>query len=275
MTWLARVLAARDFPLERLARDLELAADVVAERLPRRAAALAPRLEEAGSLVRALADEQADAPVGPAGRLAKAYVAAIVAGRPAIARATVERAVEEGMPVAEAYVGVLQPALYEIGDLWAAGRVSVAQEHLATATTQVLAARLAARLPRAERGSGTVVVAASEGELHALGTRFVAELLEAAGWTVLELGASTPVLDLVTLVARERPRAVGLSTSLTTNLRAAEEAFARLRALPAAPLLAAGGRAYGGDAELARRLGADFFAPDPLALLARLREHAG
>ena len=31
VAWLARVLAARDFPLDRLARDLELCADVVAE----------------------------------------------------------------------------------------------------------------------------------------------------------------------------------------------------------------------------------------------------
>ena len=30
VAWLARVLAARDFPLERLARDLEIAAEVVA-----------------------------------------------------------------------------------------------------------------------------------------------------------------------------------------------------------------------------------------------------
>ena len=33
LDWLAGVLAARDFPLERLARDLELAAAVVAERV--------------------------------------------------------------------------------------------------------------------------------------------------------------------------------------------------------------------------------------------------
>ncbi|HKP91311.1 MAG TPA: hypothetical protein VJT75_15210 [Thermoleophilaceae bacterium] len=33
LAWLARVLAARDFPLERLARNLEIAADVVRERL--------------------------------------------------------------------------------------------------------------------------------------------------------------------------------------------------------------------------------------------------
>jgi hypothetical protein len=39
--WLARVLAARDFPVERLARDLEIAADVARERLggPERAIA--------------------------------------------------------------------------------------------------------------------------------------------------------------------------------------------------------------------------------------------
>ena len=34
--WLARVLAARDFPLERLARNVELAGAVLAERLPQR-----------------------------------------------------------------------------------------------------------------------------------------------------------------------------------------------------------------------------------------------
>jgi hypothetical protein len=33
VSWLARVLEARDFPLDRFARDLELAADVVDERL--------------------------------------------------------------------------------------------------------------------------------------------------------------------------------------------------------------------------------------------------
>jgi hypothetical protein len=34
VAWLAKVLEAREFPLDRLARDLELAADVVRERVP-------------------------------------------------------------------------------------------------------------------------------------------------------------------------------------------------------------------------------------------------
>lgn len=42
--WLARVLAARGYPLERLARDLEIAADVVVERWGERGSPVADRL---------------------------------------------------------------------------------------------------------------------------------------------------------------------------------------------------------------------------------------
>jgi hypothetical protein len=47
--WLARVLEARDFPLERLARSLELCAEVAADRIDD---AVAGRLGEAAAFVR-------------------------------------------------------------------------------------------------------------------------------------------------------------------------------------------------------------------------------
>jgi hypothetical protein len=47
--WLADVLAARDFPLDHLADNLEIAADVMGER----SAAVAERLRNASALVRA------------------------------------------------------------------------------------------------------------------------------------------------------------------------------------------------------------------------------
>ncbi len=51
--WLGRVLAARDFPLDRLARDLELCADVVAETGAAWAPDVAQRLRRATSAVTA------------------------------------------------------------------------------------------------------------------------------------------------------------------------------------------------------------------------------
>lgn len=51
--WLARVLGARDYPLERLARSLELASDVLAERVPDRRDDVVELLAGAASSVRA------------------------------------------------------------------------------------------------------------------------------------------------------------------------------------------------------------------------------
>jgi hypothetical protein len=49
--WLARVLEARGFPVDRLARDLELAAEVVGEQVAA-GEEMAARLREAGAMVR-------------------------------------------------------------------------------------------------------------------------------------------------------------------------------------------------------------------------------
>lgn len=52
LDWLARVLAARDFPLERLARNLGLAADVLEEQDGLDATSSARRLRENGERLR-------------------------------------------------------------------------------------------------------------------------------------------------------------------------------------------------------------------------------
>lgn len=53
ISWLANVLHARDFPLDRLAHDLELAAEAVEEELGAEAAAIAASLRESARSVRA------------------------------------------------------------------------------------------------------------------------------------------------------------------------------------------------------------------------------
>jgi hypothetical protein len=53
IAWLANVLRSRGFPLEHLARNLELAASVVEDRLTEPGAAVADRLRAAAATVRA------------------------------------------------------------------------------------------------------------------------------------------------------------------------------------------------------------------------------
>jgi len=51
VSWLAKILEAREFPLDRLARDLDIAAEVVGQRIPG-SGPVAAALTRAGAMVR-------------------------------------------------------------------------------------------------------------------------------------------------------------------------------------------------------------------------------
>jgi MerR family transcriptional regulator, light-induced transcriptional regulator len=198
------------------------------------------------------------------------YVDALVAGDLALAERLIEDA---GTDVRTLYLQVLQPALYEIGRRWQEAEISVAQEHLATATTQSLMARLAGRLDsRGPRRDKRVLVACAEGELHSIGVRMVADFLEADGWEVLQLGASTPAPDLAQLVDLERPELVALSTTTAGSLPGVAEVLERLATVRPRPLVVVGGQMWTEEMRrAANELGADLVARDPRALVATLR----
>src|ERR1043165_6586800 len=98
--------------------------------------------------------------------LRQRYVDALVAGDLAVAVRLVE---DSDADVRSLYLDVLQPALYEIGHRWEEVEISVAQEHLATATTQSLMARLAERFVSCSRRERKVLVACGDGEVHSVG----------------------------------------------------------------------------------------------------------
>jgi MerR family transcriptional regulator, light-induced transcriptional regulator len=189
--------------------------------------------------------------------LRSTYVDAVVAGD----LATAERLLD-GVDVRTLYLEVLQPALYEIGRRWEEAEISVAQEHLATATTQSLMARLTERLDGGARRDRRVLVACAEGELHSIGVRMVADFLEADGWDVLFVGALSPPAAVAELAAAQGVDVVALSAALAQRVPEIVRAVEALRALETVPVIAVGGQAFGGDADVAIRTGADMYAPD-------------
>lgn len=203
------------------------------------------------------------------------YVDALVRPDPRGARAVVEALIDTGQPARDIYMDVLGPALVEVGRQWQQAHITVAHEHLATATTKVIMARLAPLVGQPPPNGRRIVLACSPGELHGVGLRMVADFLEGDGWEVLELGADTPTEDLVAIVSSERPDAVGLSTALSLHLADAAATVGRLKALDPAPLVLVGGAAYGDDAELAARVGADGYAANAATTSTLLRDRFG
>jgi len=188
------------------------------------------------------------------------YVDALVSGDLAAAEQLI---VASATDVRTLYLEVLQPALYEIGRRWAQAEISVAQEQLATATTQSLMARLADRFdggaPRRDR---RVLLACAEGELHSIGVRMVADFLEADGWDVLVAGALSPPSAVAELAAAECVDVVALSAALGQRVPEIACAVEALRGLETVPVIGVGGQAFGGDREVALQTGADLYAPD-------------
>jgi methanogenic corrinoid protein MtbC1 len=188
------------------------------------------------------------------------------------ARTVVEDALAAGVPAADLELDVLQPALYEVGHHWAVGDLNVAEEHYATAVAQGLLALLGGRMRVPPTGGRLAVVTATPGELHALGPRMVADFLEADGWEVLHLGASTPAADLADLVDHECPDLVALSTSTAGSVPGIAEVLGRLRPLRPRPFVVVGGQFWTAEASRsAHELGADAVARDPRMLVALAR----
>jgi methanogenic corrinoid protein MtbC1 len=203
------------------------------------------------------------------------YLAAIRAGSRREALGVVDVALAGGMDARTLYLQVFQPAMHEIGRLWQENRITVADEHLATAITQLAMSRLYEELFGDRMDAGPLLVAAcAEDERHELGLRMICDLLELDGWDTVFLGASVPVEDLVRMVKERRPEVVALSASITPHLARVREAVRAIReAMPEdGPVIAIGGRAFAGDAALAERMGADLTAKDAVEVAERLKE---
>jgi methanogenic corrinoid protein MtbC1 len=215
-----------------------------------------------------------DTDLGPMGALLERYVAAQVAGdRRAALRVVVDEGLGRGIPVPRLYLDLLQAAQYRIGELWQANRISVAQEHLATAISEVAVAELYRALPIQPPNGRRALVACVGGELHDLGTRMTADFFEMAGFEVRYLGANVPTDSLVGMVRENPPDLLVLSVTMSFHLDTLREAVCRTRAAAGDRLhVAVGGQAFSWAPALAGQLGADVFGRDAAESVALARE---
>ena len=184
----------------------------------------------------------------------------LLAGDEAGAWGVVESALGSGATPAEVLTRMLSPALRSIGERWAGGELSIADEHRASAVAQRLIARMGPQFARRGRRRATVVLGSAPGDRHSLPTAILSDLLRGEGLEVVDLGADCPA-DSFADAARAvgGPCAVGVCVTAPEVLEHTAELVAELRrAGVQCPIVVGGGAVT--DAELAARLGADLWA---------------
>ncbi|GAA1656233.1 cobalamin B12-binding domain-containing protein [Actinoplanes couchii] len=170
----------------------------------------------------------------------------------------VANALDAGLDAEAVLLDVIGAVQDKVGTEWAANRLSVADEHAATAINDRVIAALPVKRPATVQGR--ITVACVNNEWHALPARLLAETLRLRGWQVAYLGAQVPTSHLVSHLHRAGPAVVCLSSSLPTRLPAAHAAITACQAT-GTPVMV-GGRAFGTDGRYARLLGADAWAPE-------------
>lgn len=162
-------------------------------------------------------------------------------------------------PAEEASVQLLLNGLSEIGEEWFQGRVSVQQEHFASAVALHQIERLVAAAPAPWR-RGRILLACPSGELHSLGLRFLALLLRQRGWDTVFLGADVPVEHLDATVAQAKPDLAVLSAQRLPTAETLIEMASTLRELGVQ--VAYGGRVFNESPTLRMRVPAQFLTEE-------------
>jgi diguanylate cyclase (GGDEF)-like protein len=182
------------------------------------------------------------------------FAAALESGDPGAAEAIADEALQRGIAVEEIYSHVIAVAMNRIGHLWQEGKISIASEHLATAISQGVMARLFPHLLRGkQRSRERVMLAATQGEHHVLGLRMVADTLEGAGFDVRYLGADVPLEALLEACRVHAPSVLLLAASMPLNVPTMIWEIGEVGKLGQPPSVMAGG----GAARLAIEKGLD------------------
>lgn len=194
-------------------------------------------------------------------------------------REDAERVLARLMPVpfTTRLQNVFFPVLTCVGDLWEAGKISVAQEHYASA---VLRGHLASILlsigpsnPRAPHAACTTF----PGDQHDIASLALAIELSLEGSRVSYLGANLPADEVHGFVCREQPRLMCVSVIHRVEIATVSEYVSAVApALAPGARLVLGGRVLGSMQHLAREnVEITTSWPDVAALMNATSSHSG
>lgn len=258
--WARVAVEARKAPVEHFVTALAFLQRELTERLP----------PGSGEILRSYFESAREAIEKPARldldlshRAALEFLQQTLEGRARAAASVLLEQHAAGASVADLFEHVVVPAQREVGSMWHRGEINVAEEHVATLTTQKAVAVLAHQAEAEAPQGYTVVVGSVTGDNHDLGSRLLAELFELAGWRSVSLGADVPRLDLLQALEGFEADLLVLSATLSRHLITVRSTIELVRTQIARPELKVlvGGRAFAGASELWREVGADGWSP--------------
>jgi methanogenic corrinoid protein MtbC1 len=175
----------------------------------------------------------------------------------------VARVIAEALTVAsveEACLRLLQPALHDIGEQWADGRLSATCEHVGSNRLRAHLEQLMRLTPPPLR-EDTVLVGCAPGELHDIGALMLALFLRRRGFAVVYVGASIEPDSFIADACALQPAAICLSAS-TPATGSSLISLCKQMSASYAGTVGIGGQAFQDAEQLANNVPGTYLGPD-------------
>ena len=141
------------------------------------------------------------------------------------------------IPPMDLILGILQPLLVEIGELWVTGQVTVATEHRFSELVSDLMVHIRIDRPGdPSPASPHLILINAEGNAHFLGLMMAEYFFKACGIPTFTVIPGVPINDIMELLALHKPQALGVSVALPSQMNYVQEVAREIRSLKDPPV---------------------------------------
>ena len=196
---------------------------------------------------------------------------AVIKGARNDVKGLVEKAVAEGGDVSEILKEGLTTAIEIVGDKFEKGEYFLPEMLMSAMAMKegmkVLRPLLAENDVRA---SGVVVLGTVSGDIHDIGKSIIGAMLEAVGFSVIDLGADVDLDKFAQAAKQNDADLIGLSALLTTTMVGMKDVVESVKGAGLKAKVMVGGAPV--NQEFADKIGADGYAPDAPSAARKARE---
>jgi len=124
------------------------------------------------------------------------------------------------------YERLLAPVMYKVGELWKAGKLNVATEHVCSNAAHTLVKIINekfSRNPVPNRKALKILICTPEGEYHSLGCMVIESFLKSKGYCVSNIAPSVPSDAIIAFAGKFNPALIMISITLDENIGAANK----------------------------------------------------
>jgi len=172
------------------------------------------------------------------------------------------KAIETGINPQQILELALIPAMANVGKKFSENKIFVPQMLM---SARAMGASMIQLKPFFASGDiktkGTFIIGTVKGDLHDIGKNLVAMMVEGGGWTIIDLGVDVGSDRFIEALKINPGAIVGLSALLTTTMVNMGEIVSSIREQIPETKILIGGAPVNDD--FCKKIGADFYAPDP------------